>query len=627
MGKKEKNRNIRLGQLLSPFGIGQLVNFPDDETLMVCGLDAWDNILAQRAQNAGDDHIDLSEFEIHEPRLEQLLGVNGFRKPFPYKESSRLNSRLKIPGVRFPQWHYCINCGVMRQIELTRNEEPKCSAKIKDKNGKDSEKICNGRLIPVRFVAVCPQGHIQDVPFMEWVHPNGIGQGEHTLSYKAGKGSGDLSSIAIECTCGERRTLGGIMNEGALDSIMTCQGHRPWLGPTGILQPQACQNSLSVLIRGGSNVHFSQIRSALFLPHSSESTPLIIQRIIEKNETIIKEYSRVDNDGRFLKIFLENQSEVKAGHVSIDDLLLYVNDFINNRNHENEFQITSDLDIRIQEYQYINLGRDSENSDFKALVQPFSESEQGGYLSNFFEHVVLIEKLRETRVFAGFSRLNSEDGRNTQQKIDDLSLKTVNWLPAHLVYGEGIFIKFNDDKIQEWKNSAPANLNELVHRYHNVQANRWDEYEERDITPAFILMHTFAHLLINRLCYNCGYGSSSLRERIYFSSNDERRMNGILIYTSSGDSEGSMGGLVRQGREINFYNLVKEVIEDARWCSADPVCMDVGTSSGQGPDSMNGAACHNCAIVPETSCEEFNRLLDRSAIVGTYENPELGFFN
>ena len=90
-------------------------------------------------------------------------------------------------------------------------------------------------------------------------------------------------------------------------------------------------------------------------------------------------------------------------------------------------------------------------------------------------------------------------------------------------------------------------------------------------------MHTFAHLLIKRLCFNCGYGSS-LRERIYFNSNSENRMNGILIYTSSGDSEGSLGGLVRQSKEKFLGKLIKDSIEDAKWCSADPVCSDIGQS-------------------------------------------------
>ena len=103
-------------------------------------------------------------------------------------------------------------------------------------------------------------------------------------------------------------------------------------------------------------------------------------------------------------------------------------------------------------------------------------------------------------------------------------------------------------------------------------------------------------------------------------------MNGILIYTSSGDSEGSLGGLVRQGKASNLGQLINSAIVESEWCSADPVCSDIGSNIGQGPENVNGAACHNCCILPETSCEEFNMLLDRTTVVGTLANKDLGFF-
>ena len=67
-------------------------------------------------------------------------------------------------------------------------------------------------------------------------------------------------------------------------------------------------------------------------------------------------------------------------------------------------------------------------------------------------------------------------------------------------------------------------------------------------------------------------------------------------------------------------------ISGARWCSTDPVCMDAG-ENGQGPDSCNLAACHGCELLPETSCEEFNRFLDRGLVVGTFAEPNLGYFS
>ena len=103
-------------------------------------------------------------------------------------------------------------------------------------------------------------------------------------------------------------------------------------------------------------------------------------------------------------------------------------------------------------------------------------------------------------------------------------------------------------------------------------------------------------------------------------------MAGLLVYTAAGDSEGTLGGLVRMARQDNLRTVIMSAISDARWCSTDPVCMDAG-ERGQGPDSCNLAACHACSLLPETSCEEFNRFLDRGLVIGTLKEPELGFFS
>ena len=130
----------------------------------------------------------------------------------------------------------------------------------------------------------------------------------------------------------------------------------------------------------------------------------------------------------------------------------------------------------------------------------------------------------------------------------------------------------------------------------------------------------------HELVFACGYSSASLRERLYVSESADRNMSGALIYTAAGDSEGTMGGLVRMARPDNLRQVVASALADARWCSTDPVCMDAG-EKGQGPDSCNLAACHACGLLPETSCEEFNRFLDRGLVVGTLENPSLGYFS
>jgi hypothetical protein len=132
---------------------------------------------------------------------------------------------------------------------------------------------------------------------------------------------------------------------------------------------------------------------------------------------------------------------------------------------------------------------------------------------------------------------------------------------------------------------------------------------------------------MNRLTFDCGYGSASLRERLYVSEDQNAPMAGLLLYTAAGDTEGTMGGLVRMGKPGYLEPVLQQALLDAMWCSTDPVCMEVGESGGQGPDSCNLAACHNCTLVPETACEEFNRFLDRGVVVGEPGNRMLGYFN
>lgn len=639
--------NIRSSQLLSPFGIGQIVNFPGEQSYMICGLHLWDNIL--KARRAMGGNIEPEEFSFNESRLQQLLNVQNFRKPFPYKRTGHANTNLEIPGVRFPQWHHCTNtkCGAMRKIELTHSDNPRCV--------KCSEGNRKFKMIPVRFIAACPQGHIQDIPFKEWVHDGPIPRdnNDHKLSYHSFGGSGDLSSIKIKCSCGEYKSLGGLMNvsktpdgivyNSALAAIglneeersqidqdhpnstnpigQYCKGSRPWLGTEHMETNCGNHNHLHVLIRGGSNIHYSVLVSALYLPEfDTETNPEVGKIIDEIGLDKITEFYNQTDDHTVLRAILQTRPEVRNGFITEEVAFNEIERIINEREeYVDDEKLNSEQELRFQEYQYILRERNSENADFKSVINDFENYKYREFLEGYFERVVLIEKLKETRVFKSFARINPDNKVHTEE----LSATNITWLPAYQVFGEGIFLQFKEEKIQSWLEQFTEKGYPLLERYsQNVRTP--NPRHEEGLTPAFVMMHTFAHLLIKRLCFNCGYGSSSLRERIYFSQNEEKKMNGILIYTSSGDSEGSLGGLVRQGKEKHLSNLIKEAIADAEWCSADPVCSDIGQSSGQGPDNVNGSACHNCCLVPETSCEEFNMLLDRGLIKGTNENS--GYF-
>ena len=138
--------------------------------------------------------------------------------------------------------------------------------------------------------------------------------------------------------------------------------------------------------------------------------------------------------------------------------------------------------------------------------------------------------------------------------------------------------------------------------------------------PAFAMLHTLAHLMIREMAFECGYPAASLRERLYFSE-DQSNMAGVLIYLAASEPGGSLGGLAQLSEPPRFAALVERSLETAKWCALDPVCAE---HEGRGSRMLNRAACHACCLLPETSCECSNLILDRRLVVS---DEKTGFFD
>jgi hypothetical protein len=311
-----------------------------------------------------------------------------------------------------------------------------------------------------------------------------------------------------------------------------------------------------------------------------------------------------DDIDRAIEIMLSGTEEHEAERVESDDPLTA---------------------FRRPEYRILR----SERYDTDLIVRPANLVRYELGIASWFSQVTLVEKLRATRAFAGFTRIFPD---NQQSLVERKSLlwravpAADEWLPAYVVFGEGIFLELDEERVRSWETQADIadRSNRLAAIYRHLQPGR--RLRPRPISPRFLLLHTLAHVLMNRLTFECGYSSAALRVRLYVSDDARSPMAGVLIYTAAGDAEGTMGGLVRMGKAGYLEPVLRRALEGATWCSADPVCMELGGTSGQGPDSCNLAACHNCALVPETACEEFNRFLDRAVLIGSPVRPHIGFF-
>ena len=610
-------RPIRRGQLISPFGIGALVDFRGDESLMTAGLDEWPFAKEECP----------SDWLVREERLQARLDVTHFRLPPEHRDPGQgiQLANQYIPFVRFPRWHYCPRRGAMEQLPLFGGRM-KCPCRP----GLDCDSLPEARrpyLIPSRFIAICPKGHIEDFPFMEWVHRGGKWDRGHRLRLLAGRSSASLSGIKVTCSCGKTETMAGSFNfdaesGGALHKIgYDCSGSMPWLG-RGSGRPSSCGEYLRVVQRGASNVYFPVTVSSIYLPLWGEDASRTVNKILETPKVWDALIAGLD-DGKYIQ-GIRCEAVASIYQVDPEELRQAAQRKLEGAATFDGTRLRSEEEFRRQEYEALRTGRGGEATDL--MVEVCDPSSYGTYLAGVCNSVCLVKKLRETRVLVGFSRLLPVEDPTSANLLPITEDSNLSWLPATVVYGEGIFLEFDARKLEEWWNHnqlLTSRVSALKEHYNRRRVERG--LAEVEVSAKYILLHTFAHALIGQLSFDCGYGSASLRERIYCEVDDpERPMQGVLIYTASGDSEGTLGGLVRQGEADRLGPIISRAIRRARWCSSDPVCIE---SPGQGSDNANLAACHGCVLLPETSCETGNRLLDRALLVGTARSPKIGFFS
>jgi hypothetical protein len=206
--------------------------------------------------------------------------------------------------------------------------------------------------------------------------------------------------------------------------------------------------------------------------------------------------------------------------------------------------------------------------------------------------VVLIDRLREIRALLGFYR-------HTMDRMVEPDLgQRIGFLPAIEVFGEGVFLRIEEEALRRWESLAA--VRERAHILRSRLAGSFHaRWIEEGPTPRLLLIHTLGHLLMRQMSFDAGYSSSSLRERIFADDKPAAPLAGLLIYTAAGDAEGSLGGLARLGEPERLVPVFARALGAAQWCSLDPVCRE---SNAQGPDGLSLAACHACVLASETSC-------------------------
>lgn len=526
------------------------------------------------------------------------------------------------------------------------------------------------------LILICPNGHLSDIPwanYLRWKTEKYLrlrpeeDKGENLMSNEmvgpccsnpklkwteSKTKSEGYGSIYIECnSCGLGSGADNDKPKINLEGINSlepyCIGQKPWeldLDNPTITPYENCfkknelgkREKLQVALVTANNVYYANGFSSLFIPmHIAENKPKVL---IEALNILVKKYTKhfertaitrndywntkfnfndflIDND-----INPENEAVFK---IQLEfEFLSSANDIDINDKHE---------EYRWQEYRcfstHTSLPNITENKGlrFKDIVLP-------NELTDFFKKIQQVEELKVTNVQFDFTRVKPKERivvngevqeSSSGQNIFSIDSKELFTLPANETLGEGLFFEFSNDKINGW---VSENISELENRFgkylyaipdSNSQglSSKMKIYNNK---YKHFLIHSFSHMMMRELEFSCGYPTASLKERLYISTNPEKQMSGLLIYTAEG-SEGSMGGLVSQGEPEKILEIIKKGLERSIYCSSDPLCWE---SEGQGIFDLNLSACFSCSLVAETACEEMNLGLDRRVLV----DENFGFF-
>ena len=566
------------------------------------GLDYWhperfksirEEILLQEIKRSGFKSV------------ERLISTSSF------KDSENPG---KVPVRSFPTWGFCPRCD---KLVPGRNNKTGRGMQCDSEECKDRKKADGTELpktYPVRYVAACPDGHLDEFPWYRWIHRNKHERKVCNLDDAKIYFVGDSKSLSLEsktvkckgknCIAKPQKMTKALSKNGFDFITFGCTRRRPWLDKPS----NDCKQNMKGIFKGATNIYFPLVRSAVTIPPFSDD---LAGKIADAGEEVSNFRNNYSND--FYETWLEGKFQLKSekfpdGRWTLKQVLDKITSL------EEFSKRNKDKDVYKLEFDALN--NDENYNDAEFITENLEEMPSG--FSNYITRVVLVKKTRVVSAITGFTRIDPFDPEGTA-KVSSLSRERLTWLPVIENRGEGIFFNIDNRALQEW--SIHDSVRERFSKIMTVQGQARTDPKNYKHSSKYVFLHTFSHIIMKSISKLAGYSTASLSERIYCGNG----MAGILIYTSSPSSDGALGGLVELGRrtEIKIWDVLDDAVHQSTLCSCDPLC---SMQEAEKTQQLIGASCHACTLLPETCCENMNSLLDRELVDYTLKS-DIGYIN
>jgi len=397
--------HIRPSQVTRTFGPGSVYDNQRD-SMIIMGLDYWhpekfksitDKLLLQEIKRQGFKSVD------------RLVSTSSFADP---------DMPGKIPVRSFPTWGFCPKCDKLvpeRNNKINTGMEcdsDECSDRKKNK-GTELPKT-----YPVRFVAACKEGHLDDFPWYEWVHRKenerkACGRDDARLYLVSDSKSLSLESKEVRCK-GKKcitipKKMSKALSKKGLKFIMFgCTKSRPWL----LKNSTKCGESMKGIFKGATNLYFPLVRSAVTIPPFSDD---LAAKISEAGGEIPR--FRKDSPREFYEQWLVLKFQLKSekfpkGKWTLEQTLekIALLEEFAERNKEK--------DVYKLEFEALDSDEDSDDREFvtENLVDTST------IFSEYIKRIVLVKKTRVVSAITGFTRIDAYDPKENM-KVSSLIIR------------------------------------------------------------------------------------------------------------------------------------------------------------------------------------------------------------
>jgi hypothetical protein len=297
-----------------------------------------------------------------------------------------------------------------------------------------------------------------------------------------------------------------------------------------------------MIVRSASNVYNPKVYNSLYVPYGEDLLPEILRSTIDnlRNLNVLGEdiINRLCNENPEYRQLI--RAYVEGGETQRIDIDMDQSDKL--------------------ELNYI-VAQDTIKDDNLICKREEGIREFG------IKHLYNIQKLRETSILYGYTRLDGDNVNPVPYPIADRPAE-VEYMPCVKRYGEGILVELDETRLS-------------------------------GVEDKMTIMHTFAHAVIKEMEFECGYDSASFKEKIYIDV--ESNKYGFIVYCIAG-SEGSMGGVTSLFNSGKVYDLIGNAITRLQMCPHDPIC------------SLDKGHCYACLDLSEVTCRENNDFLNRNEL-------------